>query len=306
MTNDKWQMTDDTSGGARACRGRLGGGVLPNGREGFRNDICFRRSLDPTRPIRPPSRGPASSKLDSGIEATPRRCSSDLPICHLGFVICHAFRLRFAHDMVCEFPSLLPRGVTVAQVTLDHFVMVRIHARQPFDAPEACSWQAIRNDRVRPFFPRARRMGASHALSKPKARRMGCSPPGHFALNGLKKRGPLKRDDLAYLLTVGPPPPIGGRAFVYILACSDGALYIGSAGDLEARLKQHGGPNGAKFTRDDPEGRLVYFEGPFPIAIAFRRERQLKRWSRAKKLALIQNQTAVLMRLSQSREHHPH
>jgi hypothetical protein len=24
----------------------------------------------------------------------------------------------------------LPRGVTVAQVTLDHFVMVRIHARQ--------------------------------------------------------------------------------------------------------------------------------------------------------------------------------
>jgi hypothetical protein len=25
----------------------------------------------------------------------------------------------------------LPRGVTVAQVTLDHFVMVRIHARQP-------------------------------------------------------------------------------------------------------------------------------------------------------------------------------
>ncbi len=25
----------------------------------------------------------------------------------------------------------LPRGVTVAQVILDHFVMVRIHARQP-------------------------------------------------------------------------------------------------------------------------------------------------------------------------------
>jgi hypothetical protein len=42
----------------------------------------------------------------------------------------HAFCLRFAHDMVPEFPSLLPRGVTVAQVTLDHFVMVRIHARQ--------------------------------------------------------------------------------------------------------------------------------------------------------------------------------
>jgi hypothetical protein len=52
-----------------------------------------------------------------------------------------ACQLRFPHDMVSEFPSFLPRGVTVAQVTLDHFVMVRIHARQPFDAPEACSWQ---------------------------------------------------------------------------------------------------------------------------------------------------------------------
>jgi hypothetical protein len=40
---------------------------------------------------------------------------------------CH---LRFRHDMVSEFPFLLPRGVTVAQVILDHFVMVRIHARQ--------------------------------------------------------------------------------------------------------------------------------------------------------------------------------
>ena len=66
------------------------------------------------------------------------------------FVICHAkpghaFRLRFAHDMVPGFSFLLPRGVTVAQVTLDHFVMVRIHARQPFDALYACSWQAIRH-----------------------------------------------------------------------------------------------------------------------------------------------------------------
>ena len=46
----------------------------------------------------------------------------------------HALRhchLRFRHDMVFEFPFLLPRGVMVAQVTLDHFVMVRIHARQP-------------------------------------------------------------------------------------------------------------------------------------------------------------------------------
>jgi hypothetical protein len=29
---------------------------------------------------------------------------------------------------------MMPRGVTVAQVPLEHFVMVRIHARQPLDS----------------------------------------------------------------------------------------------------------------------------------------------------------------------------
>jgi hypothetical protein len=94
----------------------------------FATTLVFRHSLDPTGPMRAPSRGPAFS--DQTRPATHFPCCWTLPICHLGFVICHAFRLRFAHDMVCEFPSLLPRGVTVAQVTLDHFVMVRIHARQ--------------------------------------------------------------------------------------------------------------------------------------------------------------------------------
>ena len=71
------------------------------------------------------------------------------------------WQLRFARDMVCELPSLLPRSVTVAQVTLDHFVMVRIHARQPFDAPEASSWQAIRHrtETEHDLLPIARRTG---------------------------------------------------------------------------------------------------------------------------------------------------
>jgi putative endonuclease len=115
---------------------------------------------------------------------------------------------------------------------------------------------------------------------------------------------PLKPNDLSYLPTLEPSPAVRGHAFVYILACSDGALYIGSAGDVPARLQQHDGTNGAKFTRDQPGGRPVYFEGPFPTVSALERERQLTRWSRAKKLALIQNQTATLMRLSESQERH--
>jgi putative endonuclease len=111
-----------------------------------------------------------------------------------------------------------------------------------------------------------------------------------------------KSDDLTNLRTLEPPPPVDGYVFVYILACLDGALYIGSASDLVRRLKEHGEPKGAKFTRDHPGGRLVYFEGPFLIEPALKRERQLKRWSRAKKLALVQNQIGLLRKLSQSRE----
>jgi hypothetical protein len=41
-------------------------------------------------------------------------------------------------------------------------------------------------------------------------------------------------------------------------------------------------------------------EGPLSIALALLRERQLKRWSRAKKLAPILNQTELLKKLSHS------
>jgi putative endonuclease len=108
------------------------------------------------------------------------------------------------------------------------------------------------------------------------------------------------RDNLCHLPTREPPAPVSGNAFVYILACLDGAVYVGSAGDVAKRLAEHGGPKGAKFTRDHPGGRLVYIEGPLSIALALQRERQLKGWSRAKKLALILNQILLLKKLSHS------
>ena len=135
--------------------------------------------------------------------------------------------------MVSEFPFPLPRGVTVAQVILDHFVKVRILARQPFDAPEACSWQAIRDTVEYGFFSQQR---VEWVPRMPKARRMGCSS----LTTGIRLRKDhklLKQDDLTYLMTLLAPAPVEGHAFVYILACSDHALYIGTAGDLQARLR---------------------------------------------------------------------
>jgi len=78
-----------------------------------------------------------------------------------------------------------------------------------------------------------------------------------------------QRDDLSQLPTREPPAPVSGNAFVYILACSDGAFYVGSAGDVAKRLAEHGGPKGAKFTHDHPGGRRIYVEGPLSLWSGF-------------------------------------
>ena len=77
-----------------------------------------------------------------------------------------------------------------------------------------------------------------------------------------------QRDDISHLPTREPPAPVSGNAYVYILACSDDSLYVGSAGDVAKRLAEHGGPKGAKFTRDHSGARLIYVEGPLSLALA--------------------------------------
>jgi len=72
------------------------------------------------------------------------------------------------------------------------------------------------------------------------------------------------------------------------------------ASDIKNRLAEHGGPKGARFLRDHQGGRLIYVEGPLLTVSAVRRERQLKRWSRNKKLALIRDQIELLKKLSHS------
>ncbi len=76
--------------------------------------------------------------------------------------------------------------------------------------------------------------------------------------------------------------------FVYILASHRRTLYIGVTGDLLRRLEQHEqGRNGA-FTHRYNARRLVYCESCRDVRDALRREKQLKGWSRARKLELIE------------------
>jgi predicted GIY-YIG superfamily endonuclease len=76
---------------------------------------------------------------------------------------------------------------------------------------------------------------------------------------------------------------------VYILECSDGSYYTGSAADLSQRLWQHEqGTVPSSYTyRRRPVKLLWTSEECWSYSQALRWERQIKGWSRAKKEALI-------------------
>jgi putative endonuclease len=77
--------------------------------------------------------------------------------------------------------------------------------------------------------------------------------------------------------------------FVYIFTSDDRhtVLYIGVTNNLEQRASDHSLGRGSVFVRQYNAHKLVYFETfPDPES-AIAREKQLKRWSRATKEALI-------------------
>ena len=77
------------------------------------------------------------------------------------------------------------------------------------------------------------------------------------------------------------------EAYTYILVCGDGSLYTGWTNDLEKRVKTHNAGQGAKYTRSRLPVRLVYFEAFADKREAQSREYQIKKLTRAQKLALI-------------------
>lgn len=101
---------------------------------------------------------------------------------------------------------------------------------------------------------------------------------------------PRKREMDSSMKEVGCPEPVEGLAFVYILLCKDGSFYTGQTYDVASRLELHKKGKGSKHTKDKGVLYLVYWEGPVKSMQATQRERQLKGWSRAKKIKLITGQ----------------
>jgi len=75
--------------------------------------------------------------------------------------------------------------------------------------------------------------------------------------------------------------------FVYIVRCADGTLYTGYARDPHERTAVHNAGKGAKYTASRLPVDLVYSEQCDSLSSPLKREIQIKRWTRARKEALV-------------------
>ena len=81
--------------------------------------------------------------------------------------------------------------------------------------------------------------------------------------------------------------------FVYVMSSRTGTLYIGITNSIYNRSLQHKRGEIEGFSSRYGCDRLVYYESLDDVHKAIGREKQLKGWSRAKKIALIVSKNAL-------------
>jgi len=77
--------------------------------------------------------------------------------------------------------------------------------------------------------------------------------------------------------------------YVYILSNVSKTIYVGMTGDLFARTFQHKQKKEEGFSSRYNLHKLVYYEIYNDVYAAIAREKQIKRWRREKKVALIES-----------------
>lgn len=77
------------------------------------------------------------------------------------------------------------------------------------------------------------------------------------------------------------------KHYVYILHCNDDTLYTGYTNNLQRRLQLHEAGKAAKYTRGRGPFKVVFVEEHATKSSALKREYEIKRWNRQKKLRLI-------------------
>ena len=77
--------------------------------------------------------------------------------------------------------------------------------------------------------------------------------------------------------------------YTYIMAGGrNGALYIGLTDNLKQRVSEHKTGQGSAFTKHNKINKLVHFEVFHSAQDAALREKRLKKWNRAWKIKLIE------------------
>jgi putative endonuclease len=76
---------------------------------------------------------------------------------------------------------------------------------------------------------------------------------------------------------------------VYIMASKSGVLYVGVTSELCNRVSKHKEKAIPGFTQKYNVSKLVWFEPHTSIRAAIAREKEVKKWRRSKKIALIES-----------------
>ena len=92
------------------------------------------------------------------------------------------------------------------------------------------------------------------------------------------------------------------KSFVYILKCSDNTYYTGVTINIEKRLFQHSsGFYKNCYTYERRPVTMVFFAEFTDINLAIDKEKQIKKWSRVKKEALIIGDYGNLINLAKKK-----
>jgi putative endonuclease len=100
----------------------------------------------------------------------------------------------------------------------------------------------------------------------------------------------------------GYSPAMEKGGYVYILGSNSGVLYVGVTSDLDRRLVEHKSGALPGFTKRYNVHRLLWYERHDGIESAIQREKQIKRWRREKKLALIEGNNPGYLDLAEGLE----
>ena len=90
------------------------------------------------------------------------------------------------------------------------------------------------------------------------------------------------------------------KSWVYIVKCSDDSYYTGCTTNLAGRISQHNAGTIDSYTARRRPVKLLWSQEFNEIRYAIEAEQKLKKWTRAKKEALMNGDFSLLHELSRS------